>query len=149
MGFLDRFKGSSTVTIEQLEDDLDRTQLQSQIAGGQAEIAERQAIVRELQAKYGKGWKGILGLKGMPSLPSLRSVLHGVGNPKLAQAANNEINGGTTGGIRKQMMLGGEKLRQPSSGTKLMNVTSGDKLKDVISGDKLKDATAETKLRKL
>ncbi len=129
MGFLDRFQGKSTPSIEQLEDDLDEVQLRSQIAGGRAEIAEREAIIRELKTKYGKDWKSTLGLKSMPSLPSLRSLLKGFGNPRLTRAANNEINGGTTGGIRRQMLKGGEKLRTLDSGDKLRNITSGDKLR--------------------
>ncbi len=129
MGFLERFQGKSTPSIEELEDDLDEVQLRSQIAGGRAEIAEREAIIRELKSKYGKDWKQTLGLKGMPSLPSLKSVLQGLGNPRLAKAANSEINGGTTGGIRRQMLKGGEKLRTLDSGDRLRNITSGDKLR--------------------
>lgn len=119
MGFLDNWKYKvKDKSIEELEDDLDRSQLKSQIAGHEAEAAEREAIIRELKMKYGKDWKSTLGLKGIPSLPSLKSILKGLGNPKLAQAANNEISGGTTRGIRKQMTSGGEKLRETQTSLK-------------------------------
>ncbi len=140
MGFLDRFtsKVKSEPSIEQLEDDLERSQIRSQISGNDAERAEREAIMSELKSKYGKNWKSILGLKGIPSLPSLKSILHGLGNPRLADAANKELSGGPTGGLRKQMLSEGGKLRQSNSGDKLMNTTSGDKLMDSTNGDKLR-----------
>ncbi len=131
MGFLDRFKGKKDSSIEELEDDLDIVSVKSQIANSEAEIAEREAIIKELKMKYGKDWKSTLGLKGMPSLPSLRSLLQGFGNPKLANAANNEISGRTTSGIRRQMLQGGTKLRITSDGDKLRTVTTSDKLKGI------------------
>ncbi len=139
MGFLDNFRYKpKDSSIEELEDDLDRVQMQSQIAGGQAEIAEREAIIRELKTKYGKDWKSVLGLKGMPSLPSLKSILHGLGNPKLAKAANSEIGGKATSGIRKQMLQGGEKLRGLNDGEKLRRSPNGDKLRQAPNADKLR-----------
>ncbi len=138
MGFLDRFQTKSTPSIEQLEDDLEISQIKSQISGHDAERAEREAIITELKSKYGKNWKSVLGLKGIPSLPSLKSLLSGFGNPRLAQAANNEIQGKTSSGLRRQMTGEGSRLRNTNSGDKLMNVTSGDKLKDTTGGDKLR-----------
>ncbi len=133
MGFLDNFtsKVKSEPSIEQLEDDLERSQIRSQISGNDAERAEREAIITELKSKYGKNWKSVLGLKGIPSLPSLKSLLSGFGNPRLANAANNEIQGKTSSGIRRQMTSGGDRLRSTNSGDKLMDVTGGDKLKKI------------------
>ncbi len=129
MGFLDRFKTKSSSSIEELEDDLERSQIQSQISGNNAERAEREAIITELKSKYGKNWKSTLGLKGIPSLPSLKSVMQGLGNPRMAKAASDELRGGAKGGMRKQMLSGVGKLRRTDSGDKLMDVTGGSKLK--------------------
>ena len=111
MGWLDGPVRQSK-SIEELEDDLDSVSLRSQIASQETEIAEKKAIMAELKSKYGSNWKSILGLKGIPSLPTLKSMMGGLSNPRLAKAANNEIQGGNSKHIRQQMLSGGSKLRR-------------------------------------
>lgn len=119
MGFLDNLrdgiKGKKEESLEGLEEELERGQLKSQIAGTNAEIAEREALIREAKAKYGKNWKNILGIKGMPSLPSLKSILQGVANPALTRRANAEISGGNKK-LKDAQVGGGSKLIEADSG---------------------------------
>ncbi len=119
MGILDALKdglkGKKEDSIEVLEEKVERGQLKSQIAGTDAEIAEREGLIREAKVKYGKNWKSILGIKGMPSLPSLKSILQGVANPALTKRANEEISGGNSR-LKNVQTKGGEKLIQADSG---------------------------------
>ena len=61
--------------ISELEEDRDKITVRRDIQTLETDIAERQALERELKAKYGPRWKKILGFKGKPLIPDMRSVL--------------------------------------------------------------------------
>ena len=75
MGVLDKILGKEEKSVEDLEEDLEKLKIQTDIQGARTELAERKALERELKSKYGAGWKKILGLKGLISVPTLKSAL--------------------------------------------------------------------------
>jgi hypothetical protein len=68
---------SKKQTIEELEDERDRSRLKADIAGYQSQEAERQALVKQLKREYGGGWKKLLGVSGRADNSTLRSFLSG------------------------------------------------------------------------
>jgi len=71
MGFL----GKKKPTMEQLEEERDRAVIEEETYTKKAEIAERQAVISELERKYGKGWWKKLGISKLTDLTTLRSFL--------------------------------------------------------------------------
>lgn len=61
----------------ELEDELEKLELESSIASKKSEIAEREAVIKELKAKYGKDWKKVLGVDKFLDTQSLKSLLTG------------------------------------------------------------------------
>jgi hypothetical protein len=75
MGVLDKILGKEEKSVEDLEEDLEKLKIQTDIQGARTELEERKALERELKSKYGSSWKKILGLKGWISVPTLKSAL--------------------------------------------------------------------------
>jgi len=71
MGLLTRKKPS----LEELEERKEYLTVESEVASKRAEVAEKEAIIKELRSKYGTNWRNILGLGGRLDLQTLRSVL--------------------------------------------------------------------------
>lgn len=65
-------------SIEELEDRRDRLVIEEEVTSREADIAEKEAIIKELKKKYGSGWRHILGLGGILDLQTLRSALVGM-----------------------------------------------------------------------
>ena len=70
---MDLFKQKKSV--DELEEEGTRLSIQSENVSREAEIAEKQAIVRGLKKKYGSDWRSKLGLRGKIDLDTLRSFL--------------------------------------------------------------------------
>ena len=119
MGFMDKIRGGDNKSIEELEEDLEKYKLKSEIAGSKAEIAERQAIIRDLKSKYGSGWKRILGLKGIPSLETLRGFVKKFSNPQFTRLGDPSSTirhtmsseNRSSAEVRERTLSGGERLR--------------------------------------
>ena len=73
MGLLSKKKP----TLEQLEEERDRAVIEEETYTRKAEIAERRAVISELEKKYGKGWWKKLGISKLTDLTTLRSFLRG------------------------------------------------------------------------
>jgi hypothetical protein len=71
MGFFKKKKAS----LEELEEERDRATIEEEVYSKKAEIAERKAVISELEKKYGKGWAGKLGISKLTDLTTLRSFL--------------------------------------------------------------------------
>ncbi len=125
-GLLSRLMGKKETTMEDLEDDLERVGIQSEIAETRAEIAEKETLISEARKRYGKDWKRLLGLRGPFSIESLKSLLklgpnlsQAVRAPGLQRAMKQELSGGRKGSLQKQAMTGGNKLKVINGGDKL------------------------------
>ena len=125
-GLLSRLMGKKEDSLEDLEDDLERVGIQSEIAETRAAISEKEALIAEARKKYGRDWKRILGLRGPFSIESLKSLLKSgsglsqvVRAPGLQRAMKTELSGGTTGSLQKQSTTGGNKLKVTNAGEKL------------------------------
>jgi len=55
-------------TPEQLEREVENLRIEGEVVSGQAQVAEKRAVIRQLEQQYGPRWKKILGLGGLPSL---------------------------------------------------------------------------------
>ena len=75
MGILDKVLGREDKDLEDYEEDLEKLKIKTEIQGVKSELAQRQALEKEIKSKYGPGWKRILGLKGIISVPTLKSAL--------------------------------------------------------------------------
>jgi len=75
MGILDKVLGREEKDLEGYEEDLEKLKIKTEIQGVKSELAQRQALEKEIKSKYGPGWKKILGLKGIISVPTLKSAL--------------------------------------------------------------------------
>lgn len=73
MGFLTKKKP----TLEELEEERDRAVIEEETYTKKAEIAERKAVISELEKKYGKSWAKRLGISKLTDLTTLRSFLRG------------------------------------------------------------------------
>jgi len=62
-------------SIEELEARNELLKVETEVAGREAEIVEKQATIKELKRRYGSGWRSVLGLKGKVDLNTLRSFL--------------------------------------------------------------------------
>lgn len=62
-------------TISELEEERDRVTIEEETITKQAEITEREAVIRELKSRYGKKWPQILGISKFTDLSSLKSFL--------------------------------------------------------------------------
>ena len=71
MGLLNR----SHKSIDELEADLEASMLESKIAGNESDIAERRALIKELEKRHGPGWRQLLGAKSHLNLADLRGFL--------------------------------------------------------------------------
>lgn len=89
MGFLSKKKP----TLEQLEEERDRAVIEEETYTKKAEIAERQAVISELEKKYGKSWTKRLGISKLTDLVTLRSFLKGTKTSMEGEA--NKIGGST------------------------------------------------------
>ncbi len=67
----------SKPSLEQLEERKEYLTVENEVVSGEVEIAEKEAIIKELKKKYGSSWKNLLGLKGRLNIQTLRSVLAG------------------------------------------------------------------------
>jgi len=65
-------------SLEELEDRKEYLAVETDVASQEADLAEKKAIVKELQKKYGSNWRSTLGLKGKVDLSTLRSFLGGM-----------------------------------------------------------------------
>lgn len=72
MGF---FGKKEEPTMDELENTKERAIITEEILTKEAESEERRAVISELKAKYGKGWKKLLGANNMSTLSTLRSFL--------------------------------------------------------------------------
>ena len=61
-------------SIESLEKDSVHLDVENEVMSKRAELAEKEAIIRQLKQQYGRDWKSILGVKGLLDLSSLRSL---------------------------------------------------------------------------
>lgn len=61
--------------VEELDEDLERIKVEDEILTKKAEMAEKEAIISQLKAKYGSGWARILGVNKLTDLTTLRSFL--------------------------------------------------------------------------
>jgi hypothetical protein len=60
---------------EGLEKELERLKLETEVEGQRAQLEERKAVIHQLKATYGPGWKQQLGISKLTDLPTLRSFL--------------------------------------------------------------------------
>jgi hypothetical protein len=72
MSILDRFRSP-----EAKEKQLAGLEMEHEIVNQQAEMAERKAIIKEFEKRYGPEWKKMFGLKGWVDLSTLRSLQKG------------------------------------------------------------------------
>lgn len=73
---------------EELEEELDRAELESHVVTKQAEVAERKAVISQLKKEYGSGWQKILGVSKLTDLSSLKGFLHGAKKGLNTQSGN-------------------------------------------------------------
>jgi len=78
-------------TPEQLEREVENLRIEGEVVSGQAQVAEKRAVIRQLEQQYGPRWKKILGLGGLPSLETLRSFLH-TANTGMQKKAGSFVN---------------------------------------------------------
>ncbi len=69
MGLLDRKK-----SVEGLEAQLERGEVENQVLSQEAEIVEKKAVIHRLKKEYGHDWRKILGVSGS-DLSTLKSFL--------------------------------------------------------------------------
>ena len=65
-------------TLEELEERKEYLAVETDVASQEADLTEKEAIIKELKRKYGRDWKSILGLGGKLDLSTLRSILGGM-----------------------------------------------------------------------
>lgn len=70
MGFFSRKK-----TLAELEEESERLSLEVEVSSKKVDLAEREAVIKEIKKQYGPSWKKILGLKGLVDISTLRSFL--------------------------------------------------------------------------
>ncbi len=61
----------------EIEQKIEKTEEKSRLASAEAELAQKEAVVKELKQKYGKNWAKTLGVDKLTDLASLRSFLKG------------------------------------------------------------------------
>lgn len=62
-------------SIDQLEEKRERVKIETDIASGEAQIAERKAVIAQLKKTYGGGWMKLLGVRGNTDTSTLKSFL--------------------------------------------------------------------------
>lgn len=72
MGFLKRDK-----SVEELEDEREKVKIQADTASYRSQIAEREAVVKQLKRQYGGGWQKLLGVTKNTDMSTLKSFLTG------------------------------------------------------------------------
>lgn len=94
MGFLDGLKRKPTVG--ELDEKLERVQIENEIVSKEAEKAEKEAVIRQLKREYGPNWMKTLGLNKFTDLSTLKSMLksanqgmHGLANKAGVKGGEN------------------------------------------------------------
>jgi len=88
---------------DELGEEVERLKLEEEVVTHKAQIAEKEAITRELKKKYGPKWMQILGINKLTDLTTLRSFLKTAkqGMEKATayrrNPAFNPVNTGTSG----------------------------------------------------
>lgn len=62
-------------SLDQLEEKRERVKVEQDIVTGQAAIAERKAVIKQLERTYGGGWMKLLGVRGNADTSTLKSFL--------------------------------------------------------------------------
>jgi hypothetical protein len=64
-------------SVEQLEEERDKVKIQADTAGYKSQIAEREAVVKQLKKQYGRDWSKLLGVSKGADMSTLKSFLTG------------------------------------------------------------------------
>ena len=72
MGLFDKKKPR---TLEELEEELDRAKLETEVMSYEAATKEKEAVIAQLKKEYGHDWRKQLGLKGSMNIADLKAFL--------------------------------------------------------------------------
>lgn len=82
-------------SAEELEEERDYLQIESEVVGRKAEIAEKESVIKQLKREHGPRWMQVLGISKSTDLSTLKSFLTSsknrmeksaakMGNPRLS-----------------------------------------------------------------
>lgn len=89
MGFL-----SKKATIDELEAENERLGIETQVMDKRSHIAERKAVIKQLEQQYGGGWAKMLGISGKADTSTLRSFLVGSKKGMMGMQVGHKAMGG-------------------------------------------------------
>lgn len=72
MGIFSRGK-----SVDELYTEASRLEIQEEVSTREANVAEKEAIIKRLKREYGPNWRRLLGVSGSTDLSTLRSFLSG------------------------------------------------------------------------
>ena len=78
--------------VAELDSDLEKIKLENEIMTHEAEIAEKESIIKELKQKYGRNWMQILGVSKLTDLSTLRSFLKSAKQGMEASTSTKKLN---------------------------------------------------------
>lgn len=85
---------------EKMEEKKELLHMETEVASQELELKQKQALIKELESKWGPGWKKILGVNGPLSLENLRGLLKGA-NSGLRGMAGQSSSGGMSSAFPK------------------------------------------------
>ena len=78
-------------STDELENELDSLKVESEVASKRSEIAEKEAVVKQLKREYGKNWAQTLGISKLMDVQTLRSFLRGANKGMHHQAGQSAV----------------------------------------------------------
>jgi len=95
---------SDDETLAELDERLERVQVEGKIVTEEADIEEKKAVIAQLKKQYGSSWTKRLGVSKLTDLTTLKSFLRSA-NKGMASAAgsfgNSPLSPGNFKGIRR------------------------------------------------
>ena len=67
-------------TIEEMQEKNEKLSVREEMATREANIAEREAVVKQLKKQYGRDWASTLGISKFTDMQTLKSFLGGAKN---------------------------------------------------------------------
>ena len=81
-------------SLGELDEELDRIKVEDEITTRKAEIAEKEAVIKQLKREYGPGWRKMLNIKSWMDVATLRSFLKGANQGMKKEAGRQQVGGG-------------------------------------------------------
>ena len=90
-------------TTEELEEDLEHVKLEDEALTHTKDMAEKKAVIKQLERDYGPQWKKMLGVSSLTDLSSLRSFLKSANQGMRTMSDRNSASGLSKTGNNPQL----------------------------------------------